>query len=61
MLEKLYDYSNELMELALQEAPIPADMIRRVLREATVHLQVHPVLCGSALNGMGVQGVLDAV
>ena len=24
MLEKLYDYSNELMELALQEAPIPA-------------------------------------
>ncbi len=61
MLEKLYDYSNELMELALQEAPIPADMIRRVLREATVHLQVHPVLCGSALHGMGVQGVLDAV
>ena len=36
-------------------------MIRRVLREATVHLQVQPVLCGSALHGMGVQGVLDAV
>jgi elongation factor G len=61
MLEKLYDYSNELMELALQEAPIPSELIRRVLREATVHLQVQPVLCGSALHGMGVQGVLDAV
>ena len=61
MLEKLYDYSNELMELALQEAPIPPDLIRRVLREATVHLQVQPVLCGSALHGMGVQAILDAV
>jgi elongation factor G len=61
MLEKLYDYSNELMELALQEAPIPSELIRRVLREATVQLQLQPVLCGSALHGMGVQGVLDAV
>lgn len=61
MLEKLYDYSNELMELALQEQPIPPELIRRVLREATIHLQVQPVLCGSALHGMGVQPVLDAV
>ena len=56
MLEKLFDYSNELMELALQEAADSApSMIRRVLREATLHLQVQPVLCGSALHGMGVQ------
>jgi elongation factor G len=61
MLEKLYDYSNELMELALQEAPIPPELIRSVLRDATVHLQVQPVLCGSALHGIGVQPVLDAV
>ena len=61
MLEKLYDYSNELMELALQEQPIPPDLVRRVLRDATVHLQIQPVLCGSALHGIGVQPVLDAV
>jgi elongation factor G len=61
MLEKLYDYSNELMELALQEEPIPAELIRRVLRKATVGLHVQPVLCGSALHGIGVQPVLDAV
>jgi elongation factor G len=61
MLEKLYDYSNELMELALQEQPIPPELVRRVLRDATVHLQVQPVLCGSALHGIGVQPVLDAV
>ncbi len=37
MLEKLYGYSNELMELALAEQPIPADLIRRVVRDATLH------------------------
>ena len=61
MLEKLYNYSNELMELALAEQPIPAELIRKALRDATVHMQVQPVLCGSALHGAGVQPVLDAV
>jgi elongation factor G len=61
MLEKLYTYSNEMMELALAEQPISADLIRKVLRETTVHMQVQPVLCGSALHGSGVQPVLDAV
>jgi len=61
MLEKLYNYSNELMELALAEQPIPPDLIRKALRETTVHMQLQPVLCGSALHGIGVQPVLDAV
>ncbi len=61
LLESLYDYSNELMELALAEEPIPASLIHKVIRQATVHLQIQPVLCGSALHGMGVQPVLDAV
>jgi elongation factor G len=60
MLERLYNYSNELMELALQEEPIGPELIRRELRRATLHRQVHPVLCGSALHGIGVQSVLDA-
>ncbi len=61
MLEKLYAHSDELMELALQEQPIPVDLIRKVVRDATLHLQIQPVLCGSALHGIGVQPILDAV
>jgi elongation factor G len=61
MLEKLYDCSNELMELALAEAPVPDELLRRVLREATVHQLIVPVLCGSALDHIGVQPLLDAV
>jgi elongation factor G len=61
LLEALYDYSNELMELALSEEEIPETLVCKVIRQATVHLQIQPVLCGSALHGMGVQPVLDAV
>ena len=61
LLESLYNYSNELMELALAEEAIPEPLIHKVLREATLHLQIQPVLCGSALHGVGVQPILDSV
>ncbi|MEN6449258.1 MAG: elongation factor G [Thermoguttaceae bacterium] len=61
MLDQLSMYSDELTELMLGEMPIPPDLIRRVLRDATIHNLVVPVLCGSALDGIGVQPVLDAV
>jgi len=61
MLESLYNFSNDLMELALSEEPIPEALVRRVVRDATVHEQIQPVLCGSALHGIGVQPLLDGV
>ena len=61
MLEKLFEYSNELAELVLEKAPVPADLIRRVLREATLLRLIVPVLCGSALDHIGIQPLLDAV
>lgn len=61
MLEQLYNYSDELMELALQEEPVPDRLIHTVLRDATLSHHIQPVLCGSALDGIGVQPLLDAV
>ena len=61
LLEKLYGQSDELMELGLQEEPIPESLIVSVLRHSTLQMQIQPVLCGSALHGIGVQPVLDAV
>jgi len=61
MLESLYGHSDQLMELALQEEEIPEDLIHQVVREATIERQIQPVLCGSALHGIGVQPLLDAV
>lgn len=61
MLESLYNINAEMMELALEEKPIPVELVRRALREGCITRQIQPVLCGSALHGMGVQPVLDAV
>jgi len=61
LLEKLFEYSNEIAELFLEKAAVPADLIRRVLREATLMRLIVPVLCGSALDHVGVQPLLDAV
>jgi elongation factor G len=61
MLESLYGYSDELMLAAMEEQPISNEQLRRVLRQCVIGQQVQPVLCGSALHGIGVQPVLDAV
>ncbi len=61
MLESLFDFSNELGELHLAEEEVPPELVRRVLRDATVHNLAVPVLCGSALDFIGIQPLLDAV
>lgn len=60
MLDQLYAFSDELMELALGGEEIPEALIHQVIRSATVHQQIQPVLCGSALHGIGVEPLLDA-
>jgi elongation factor G len=49
------------MALMVNEQPVPEELIRKTLREATLANALVPVLCGSALNKMGVQPLLDAV
>ncbi len=61
MLEQLFDFSNELAELVLAETDVPENLVRKVLRDATVHELIVPVLCGSALDYVGIQPLLDAV
>jgi elongation factor G len=61
MLDQLSIFSDELTELMLAEETIPVSLLHKVLRAATLHGLAVPVLCGSALDGIGVQPVLDAV
>jgi elongation factor G len=61
LVSTLFDFSDEVGELALAEAPIPPELARRVIREATLARQAVPVLAGSALDCIGIQPVLDAV
>ena len=61
LVSTLFDFSDEIAELALGEAPIPPELMRKAIREATIRRKVVPVLAGSALDCIGVQPVLDAV
>ena len=61
LLESIYDLSDEVAELAMGGEEIPNELIRKALREGTLDRKIQPVVCGSALHGIGVQGVLDAV
>ena len=61
LISALFDFSDEVAELALAEAPIPPELMRKVIRQATLTRLVVPVLAGSALDCIGVQPVLDAV
>jgi elongation factor G len=61
MLEALSMLSDELMELLLEEADVPIDLIHKTIREGTIAHQICPVLVGSAYRNKGVQPLLDAV
>src|SRR6185436_10632887 len=61
LLESLYDYSHELMELGLAEQPIPEELLHKTIRDAVVQRKIVAVLCGTALDRVGVPPVLDSV
>lgn len=61
LLDELSNHNDELMMLAMEEEPIPPELIRKTLRDACLASQVRPVLCGSALHNIGVQPLMDAV
>ena len=49
------------MEYFLENDDLSAEIIIRVLRAATCAGQIQPTLCGSSLDYIGVQPVLDAI
>ena len=61
LLDDLSMYSDELTELLLSEETISEEMLRGTLRAATISDMAVPVLCGSALDYIGVQPLMDAV
>ncbi|MAI70178.1 MAG: elongation factor G [Rhodopirellula sp.] len=61
MLEKVYDLSEEAANLAMEEKEVPRDLIIDALRQGCIDRVIQPVLCGSALHGIGVQPLMTAV
>ena len=45
----------------IKEEEIPVDMLKDIVREATLSMDLTPVFMGSAYKNVGVQKLLDAV
>ncbi len=61
LLEEASNHDDELVELILDEAAVPVDVLKRAIRAATLGIHFTPVLCGSSFKNKGVQPLLDAV
>jgi elongation factor G len=61
LLEEVSHYDDELVELILEEAEVPSELLKRAIRKATLDIKLTPVLCGSSFKNKGVQPLLDAV
>ena len=61
MIEKLAELDDELAARYLDGEELETEMLRAVLRRATLAGRAVPVLCGAALRNKGVQMLLDAV
>ncbi len=61
LLDAVSMFDDDLAEAVLEEAEVPPAMIRRAVRDATISLELVPVLLGSAYKNRGVQPLLDAV
>ena len=61
LLEEASNHDDELVELILDEADVPAEVLKRAIRAATLRIHFTPVLCGSSFKNKGVQPLLDAV
>lgn len=61
LLESVAEHDDRIMEAYLSEEPIATDDLLAAIRQATISLQLVPVLCGSALKNKGIQPLLDAI
>jgi len=61
MLEEISSIDEVLMEKYLGGEELTIEEIKTGIRNATMALQINPVLCGTAFKNKGVQTLLDAV
>ncbi|MEW6185284.1 MAG: elongation factor G [Thermodesulfobacteriota bacterium] len=61
LVETLADLDDQVMELYLGGAEIPAEVLLPVIRKGTVSLKIVPIFCGAALRNKGVQPLLDGI
>lgn len=61
LIDRLSNISDVITELYLEGKKIPTQLIKEIIRQATLERLFTPVLCGASLRNIGVQPLLDAI
>ncbi|QEF98284.1 Elongation factor G [Stieleria maiorica] len=61
LVETVCEIDDDAMALVMEDQEVPVDVIRKALRKGCIEQTIQPVLCGSALHGIGVQPLMTAV
>ena len=61
LISAVSDFDEEIADLYLMGEEVPADMIRKVIRKATIANEMVPIVCGTSYRNKGVQKLLDAI
>lgn len=63
LVEKICETDDDLMEKYLEDSnyPFKEAELKKALRNAVIHQQIVPVLCGAAYKSRGVQMLMDAI
>lgn len=60
MVEKIASQDDELMDKYFEVGTLTLEELKSGLRKAVINNKLYPVVCGSALQNIGVQMVIDA-
>ncbi|MBD3320949.1 MAG: elongation factor G, partial [Chitinivibrionales bacterium] len=61
LIEKICDFSDQLMSNVIEGNPVDERQIKDAIRAGVLANAVSPVLCGSALKNKGIQQLLEAI
>ena len=61
LLDAASNFSDELMELVLEDKEVPVDVLKAAIRKGVLANELNPVFVGSAYKNKGIQELLDAV
>jgi elongation factor G len=61
LCETAAEFDEKLLDLFVEDEPIPAELLTAAVRKGCIAMQITPVLCGAALKDKGIPALLDAV
>jgi elongation factor G len=61
MLDAVSLFDDTIMELMMEDQPVPVELLQTTIRKATIAREFVPVMMGSAYKNKAIQPLLDAV